>query len=152
MDTPVAVIPFALPAPRPATLQVTLRLWSAAAQGRHIAQATRQLIALGHRRILLVALAEADALPADAELQGHGEVMLAAGLPLLPRLELDTAAALDWPEWQSALEAVAPTALLCTRAALVPPLEAALRSHGRLSQLIVVGPDNGVVTAVATHH
>lgn len=152
MDMPVAVIPFALPAPRPATLPVTLRRWSAAAQGQRIAQATRQLIVLGHRRILLVTLAEPDALRADAELQGHGEVMLAAGLPLLPRLELDTAAALDWPEWQSALEAVAPTALLCTRAALVPPLETALRSHGRLSQLIVVGPDNGVATAVATHH
>ncbi|WP_278441239.1 hypothetical protein [Pseudomonas oryzihabitans] len=152
MNTPIAVDPFALPAPRAATLPVTLRLWSAAAQGRRIAQATRQLIALGHRRILLVALAEADALRADAELQGHGEVMLAAGLPLLPRLELDTAAALDWREWRSALEAVAPTALLCTRAALVPPLEAALRSHGLLSQLIVVGPDNGVATAVATRH
>ena len=152
MDTPVAVTPIALPAPRPTTLPVTLRLWSAAAQGQRIAQATRQLIVLGHRRILLVTLAEPDALQADAELQGHGEVMLAAGLPLLPRLELDTAAALDWLEWQSALEAVAPTALLCTRAALVPPLEAALRSHGLLSQLIVVGPDNGVATAGATRH
>ncbi|MDC7827859.1 MULTISPECIES: substrate-binding domain-containing protein [Pseudomonas] len=152
MDTPVAVTPIALPAPRPATLPVTLRRWSAAAQGRRIAQATRQLIALGHRRILLVAHVEADALRADAELQGHGEVMLAAGLPLLPRLELDTASKLDWPEWQSALEAVAPTALLCTRAALVPPLEAALRSHGLLSQLIVGGTDNGVATAGATHH
>lgn len=152
MDTPVAVTPIALPAPRPATLPVKLRRWSAAAQGRRIAQATRQLLAFGHRRILLVTLAEPDALRADAELQGHGEVMLAAGLPLLPRLELDTASKLDWLDWQSALEAVAPTALLCTRAALVPPLEAALRSHGLLSQLIVVGPDNGVATAVATRH
>lgn len=152
MDMPVAASPVVPPAPRPATLPVALRVRSATAQGRRIAQATRQLIALGHKRILLVAHMEPDALRSDAELQGHGEVMLAVGLPLLPRLELDTATPLDWPEWQSALEAVAPTVLLCTRAALVPPLEAALRSHGLLAHLTVVGPDNGVAAAGSTHH
>ncbi|MEH3023757.1 MAG: hypothetical protein PGN19_13600 [Pseudomonas oryzihabitans] len=85
-------------------------------------------------------------------MRGHGEVMLATGLPLLPRLELAMTAPLDWPEWRSTLDAVAPTALLCTRAALVPPLEAALHAHHPLSPVIVVAPDADVAAVGAIHH
>lgn len=78
---------------------------------------------------------------ADAELQGHCRIMLTAGLPLLPRLELDETGEPVWPELTTLLAEVAPTALLCTQHALVPGLRSALHPHaGLLGSVLVVGP------------
>jgi len=85
-------------------------------QGRRVALATRDLLALGHRRILLVSGPDSDASVADACLSGHCQVMLAEQLPLLPRLQLDTADESNGPELLSLLESVAPTALLLYQA------------------------------------
>lgn len=107
---------------------------------QRIERATRQLVRLGHSRIMLVsASARAEALT-QAEMYGHCQVMLWAGLPLLPRLEVGQVGEVVWPELASLLAEVAPTALLCTQDALVPGLEAAVRRHPGLAQLTLSGP------------
>jgi len=112
-------------------------------QGRRVALATRALLALGHRRILLVSGPDSDASVADACLSGHCQVMLAEQLPLLPRLQLDTAAEFHGPELLSLLESVAPTALLCTKLSLAARLQTLLQAHPELALLLVIGPDAG---------
>jgi len=77
----------------------------------------------------------------DAELQGHCQIMLAAGLPLLPRLELHEAGEPVWPKLTTLLTEVAPTAFLCTQHVLVARLRSALHPHaGLLGSVLVVGP------------
>jgi hypothetical protein len=90
---------------------------------------------------------------ADAELQGHCQIMLAAGLPLLPRLELDEAGEPIWPELTTLLAEVAPTALLCTQHTLVPGLRSALHQRaGLLGSVIIVGPEASDPQAGTTWH
>ncbi|ALZ84897.1 hypothetical protein APT59_12110 [Pseudomonas oryzihabitans] len=90
---------------------------------------------------------------ADAELQGHCQIMLAAGLPLLPRLELDEAGEPVWPELTALLTEVTPTALLCTQHALVARLRSALHQHaGLLGSVLVVGPGTSDPQGGTTWH
>lgn len=109
----------------------------AEAHGQRIALATRHLIALGHLQILLVTAQQRSVAEADAELQAHCQVMLAEGLPLLPRLELDPAAPAYGPELAARLAGIAPTALLCTQPALARALQSALACQDALT---IVGP------------
>lgn len=122
---------------RLALVAKAIRCSDAKAHGQRIALETQRLIMLGHRRILLVTAGE----PPIAELQAHSQVMLAEGLPLLPCLELDTAAALCWPELVSRLQDAAPTALLCTRATVLQALQTALSDHGERPSLTITGPE-----------
>ncbi len=116
----------------------TIRCRHAEAHGQRIALATRHLIALGHLQILLVTARQRSVAEADAELQAHCQVMLAEGLPLLPRLELDLAAPPYGPELAASLAGIAPTALLCTQPALARALQTALASQGELT---IMGPE-----------
>lgn len=124
---------------------------AARGRGQRIARTTRQLLALGHRRIMLVSEPERDGLLTNAAMYGHCQVMLAAGLPLLPRLELEADEPV-WPELATLLEEVAPTALLCSRDGLVAGLETAVRRHARLARLVVVGPGSGAPGLVISRH
>lgn len=139
MDTRPAIRPldpFATPSQRLALNTDSGHCRFAEAHGQRIALATQRLIALGHRRILLVTPGE----PPIAELQAHSQVMLAEGLPLLPCMELDPAATLRWPELATRLQGTAPTALLCTRATLVRALQSA-RYPGALPTLTITGAE-----------
>jgi hypothetical protein len=139
MDTRPAIRPldpFATPSRRLALAAYPDHCRSAEANGQRIALATQRLIALGHRRILLVTPGESPI----AELQAHSQVMLAEGLPLLPCMELDPAAILCWPELAIRLHGAAPTALLCTQAALVRALQSG-RYPGALPTLTITGPE-----------
>lgn len=125
---------------RPCLITAAERCLAPQARIQRIADATRCLVALGHERILLVSMAGQAMALADAELQGHCQIMLAAGLPLLPRLELDEAGEPVWPKLTTLLTEVAPTALLCTQHALVARLRGALHPHaGLLGSVLVVG-------------
>jgi len=129
-----------------------LRALAARGRGQRIARTTRQLLALGHRRIMLVSGPERDALLTNADLYGHCQVMLAEGLPLLPRLELEAAIEPAWPELATLLDEVAPTALLCSRDVLVPGLETAVRRHAGLARLVIVGPGSGTPGLGTSRH
>jgi len=121
----------------------------AEAHGQRIALATRHLIALGHLQILLVTARQRSVAEADAELQAHCQVMLAEGLPLLPRLELDLAGPPYGPELAASLAGIAPTALLCTQPALARALQTALASQGELT---IVGPEIAIGAQNASWH
>lgn len=139
MDTHPAIRPldpFATPSQRLALTTDSGHCRSAEAHGQRIALATQRLIALGHRRILLVTAGE----PPIADLQAHSQVMLAEGLPLLPCMELDPTAILCWPELAIRLQGAAPTALLCTQAILAQTLQTALYP-GALPSLTITGPE-----------
>jgi len=125
---------------------------AAAAHGQRIALATQRLIALGHRQILLVTAQQRPIAEADAELQAHCQVMLAEGLPLLPRLELDPAASACWPELAARLTGITPTALLCTQPALARALQAALASQGELTPLTIMAPEASAGAQNASWH
>lgn len=129
-----------------------VRSLAARGRGQRVARATRQLLALGHRRILLVSGAERDASSTNAEMYGHCQVMLAEGLPLLPRLELGAAVEPIWPELAALLAEIAPTALLCTGKTLAQGLEAIVRRHGGLAPLLIVSPGFGIPNGDTTRH
>ncbi|WP_295514077.1 substrate-binding domain-containing protein [uncultured Pseudomonas sp.] len=152
MDTRPAVHLFsALPAPlrllSPSAEAV--RCLAARGRGQRIARATRHLLRLGHRRILLVSGSEQDARLTNADMYGHAQVMLAEGLPLLPRLELGSAV---WPELAALLEEIAPTVLLCTGKTLALGLAATLRGHGDLASLLIVSPEFGSLDGARPRH
>lgn len=139
----LALLP-ADPCPPPAQGNQAL----ARARGRSIALATRRLLALGHQRILLVSGPDNETSVAEACLSGHCRVMLAAQLPLLPRLQLETALQPRGSVLASLLEELAPTALLCTEPRLAARLQAAARAHPALAPLLVVGPDTWETAAL----
>ncbi|QDD88481.1 hypothetical protein [Pseudomonas oryzihabitans] len=135
-----------------------IRCLSARGRGQRIARATRQLLALGHRRILLVSGPEQDARLTNAYMYGHAQVMLTEGLPLLPRLELGATPEPIWPELLALLalleelEELAPSVLLCTQEAVVADLESALRHHAGFAKLLIVGPEIRMTGPGAIRH
>lgn len=152
MDTRPALHPRnpgVTPLARVALVATSTRRRAAAAHGQRIALATQHLLTLGHRRILLVTAQQRPAAEADAELQAHCQVMLAEGLALLPRLELDPAAPACWPELAATLIGIAPTALLCTQPALARALQTALTPQGELT---IVGPETKAGALNASWH
>lgn len=129
-----------------------IRCLSARGRGQRIARATRHLLTLGHRRILLVSGPEQDARLTNADMYGHAQVMLAEGLPLLPRLELGARAESVWPELLALLEELAPSVLLCTQEAVVPDLESAVGHHAGFAKLLIAGPETSMTGLGAIRH
>ena len=144
MDTRPAVHLFsalAAPLQRLSPSAEAVRCLSARGRGQRIARTTRQLLAVGHRRILLVSGPEQDARLTNADMYGHAQVMLAEGLPLLPRLELGATPEPIWPELLALLEELAPSVWLCTQEVVVADLESAVRPHAGFAKLLIVGPE-----------
>ncbi|KTT38285.1 hypothetical protein SB5_17310 [Pseudomonas oryzihabitans] len=155
MDTRPAVHLFsalAAPLQRLSPSAEAVRCLSARGRGQRIARATRQLLALGHRRILLVSGPERDVRLTNADMYGHAQVMLAEGLPLLPRLELGATAESVWPELLALLEELAPSVLLGTQEGVVADLESAVRPHAGFAKLLIVGPETRMTGPGAIRH